>query len=179
MLVDDLSLIAAATSGDRASQERVLRQVMPRVRGLVRSLLGSDSGVDDATQLALLEILQSLKGYREGSFGAWCDRITVRTALRLARRQRLRASRETAEELEVMDSQARPDDYLYRRQAVHFLDKLPSEQRAAVVLHHVLGFTVNEIAEQEGVPIETLRSRLRNGVARLRDVSSKDWVKRA
>lgn len=171
--MEDVSTIRAAASGDRGAQERLLREILPRVRGLVRSLLGSDSGVDDATQLALIEILDSLSGYRDGSFNAWCDRITVRTALRLARKQRLWSVRETQADVEPLDAGVRPDDYLSRRQAVRFLDKLPAEQRLAVVLHHVAGFTVVEIAAQEGVPIETLRSRLRAGVSKLRELTAK------
>jgi RNA polymerase sigma factor (sigma-70 family) len=46
--------------------------------------------------------------------------------------------------------------------------RLPTEQRAAFVLHHYLGWSVGEIAENLGVPPETIRSRLRYATSTLR-----------
>jgi RNA polymerase sigma-70 factor (ECF subfamily) len=51
---------------------------------------------------------------------------------------------------------------------VRFLDAIPSEQREALVLHHVVGLSVPEIAEDLAVSGETIRSRLRLGIAKLR-----------
>jgi RNA polymerase sigma-70 factor (ECF subfamily) len=66
---------------------------------------------------------------------------------------------------------ARPDDeYADRRRAVAILDALPPEQRHAVVMHHVLGMSVPEIARELGIPAETVRSRLRLARTRLRDL---------
>jgi RNA polymerase sigma-70 factor, ECF subfamily len=46
---------------------------------------------------------------------------------------------------------------------------LPDEQREVLVMHHVLGLSVREIAEELATPFETVRSRLRLGMARLRN----------
>jgi RNA polymerase sigma-70 factor (ECF subfamily) len=46
--------------------------------------------------------------------------------------------------------------------------RLPTEQRAAFVLRHYLGWSVAEIAENLGVPTETIRSRLRYATSTLR-----------
>ncbi|HWZ93510.1 MAG TPA: sigma factor-like helix-turn-helix DNA-binding protein, partial [Polyangiaceae bacterium] len=48
------------------------------------------------------------------------------------------------------------------------LSVLPPEQERAVVLHHVIGLEVSEVAEHQGVPTETARSRLRLGMQKLR-----------
>jgi RNA polymerase sigma-70 factor (ECF subfamily) len=52
---------------------------------------------------------------------------------------------------------------------VQMLDDLPQEQRYVLVLHHALDMTVPEMAEELGIPIETVRSRLRLAKARLRN----------
>jgi RNA polymerase sigma-70 factor (ECF subfamily) len=52
------------------------------------------------------------------------------------------------------------------------LDTLPFEQRHALVLHHVLEMSVPEVAEEMRAPIETVRSRLRLGRVRLRELLS-------
>jgi RNA polymerase sigma-70 factor (ECF subfamily) len=50
------------------------------------------------------------------------------------------------------------------------LDKLSEEQRRVLVLHHVMGMSVPEMAEELEVPFETVRSRLRLGKAHLREL---------
>jgi RNA polymerase sigma-70 factor (ECF subfamily) len=48
------------------------------------------------------------------------------------------------------------------------LDELPDDQRQAVVMHHVLGLSMPELATELGIPFETARSRLRLGIQKLR-----------
>jgi RNA polymerase sigma-70 factor (ECF subfamily) len=48
-------------------------------------------------------------------------------------------------------------------------ERLPADQSAVVVLHHYLAYPVAEIAEMLGVPLETVRSRLRLAMRRLRE----------
>jgi RNA polymerase sigma-70 factor (ECF subfamily) len=46
---------------------------------------------------------------------------------------------------------------------------LPVEQRSVIVMHHMLGISVQEIAEEETISFETVRSRLRLGMSKLRE----------
>jgi RNA polymerase sigma-70 factor (ECF subfamily) len=169
--------IEAAANGDRKAAEAVLRQLLPRVRNLVRYLLKGDALVDDVAQNVLMEVLRSLPRFRgEGSLEAWADRICVRVTLAEARRRRSERRRraDAAPEIEVATTRGSsappPDAYLARRQAAALLDRLPPEQREAVVLHHVAGLSVPEMAEELGVPFDTAKSRLRLGVGKLRAV---------
>jgi RNA polymerase sigma-70 factor (ECF subfamily) len=95
----------------------------------------------------------------------------VRVALHQLRRRRTERQRTAplSPELHLVHSHSEgPDDYTLRRQAARYLDQLPDEQRQAVVLHHVLGQSVPELAESLSVPFETARSRLRLGMEKLR-----------
>ena len=165
--------IAAAAAGDRRAAEALLREMLPRVRNLVRYLVRGDGDVDDMAQQALIAILKGLPSYRgEGAFRAWCDRITVRETLAFVKRQRAERSarREATPDLQLVreGSEGRPDGYLARRQVAALLDGLPEDQREALVLHHCLGMSVPELSEELGVPFETARSRLRLGMQKLR-----------
>jgi RNA polymerase sigma-70 factor (ECF subfamily) len=62
-----------------------------------------------------------------------------------------------------------PDEYTLRRKTVRMLDDLPDDQRQALVMHHVVGLSVPELAAELGIPFETARSRLRLGVQKLRE----------
>lgn len=170
--------IVRAAAGDRQAAQALLLELLPRVRNLVRYLAAGDADVDDMAQLVLVQLLRALGGYRgEGSLGAFCDRITVRVTLShlRARRSRERQRLALAPDLHVVSGESEPpDDYTLRRQAVQWLDELPSEQREAVVLHHVVGLSAPELAEALGVPFETARSRLRLGMSKLRERASRD-----
>src|SRR5262249_44283759 len=68
----------------------------------------------------------------------------------------------------VSDTDLRPGEYLTRRGAVEQLDCLPSDQRKAVMLHHTVGLSLPEIANELSVPVDTVKSRIRLGLAKLR-----------
>ena len=171
--------VAAAVAGDRAAARALLEALLPRARNLVRYLIRRDQDVDDIAQDALIAVLRGLGSFRgEGSFDAWADRIVARVtfaAQRRARREQSAAvveSREGGADLLLVSSEGTPDDYLQRRQAVELLDLLPLEQRRAVVLHHVVGMSVPEIASELGASPDTIKSRMRLGMARLRELQS-------
>src|SRR6185369_9066491 len=81
--------IAAAARGDRAAAESLCRELLPRVRNLVRYLVRGDALVDDIAQEALIAVLRGLPTYRgEGRFQSWADRVVARTTFASLRRLR-------------------------------------------------------------------------------------------
>lgn len=161
--------VAAVLRGERRAAESLLAELLPRARNLIRYLVRGDGEVDDLTQEALIAVLRGLPTFRgEGSLRAWADRVVVRSALATMKRvRRERALKVALKEDDGAARSERPDDYAARRQLVRALDQLPDEQRLALVLHHVLGMSVPEVAEDLGAPFETIRSRLRLGKASL------------
>ncbi len=170
--------VAAAAAGDREAAEQLLGELLPRVGNLVRYLIGRDQDVEDITQRVLIEILRSLGSFRgESKLTTWSDRITTRVTMAQVRRRRREAEQRRAAAVELVAVSG--DDhsaggYLARRRAVKMLDELPEEQRQAVVLHYVVGLSVPELADQLAVPFETVRSRLRLGMKKLRESYTSD-----
>lgn len=164
--------IAAAARGDRDAAEALCRELLPRVRNLVRYLLRGDARVDDVAQEALIAVLRGLATFRgDGRFESWVDRIVARTAFTAIRR--IRAETQPGQHAPVEgdagpDAAALGDSYALRRELAVALDRLPGDQRESLVLHFAVGMTVPEIAEAADAPIETVRSRLRLGKAALR-----------
>jgi RNA polymerase sigma-70 factor (ECF subfamily) len=170
--------IRAAIEGRRDAAESLLAELLPWVRSLVRHSVHGDSEVDDIIQEALVAILRGLPSYRgEGAFASWAERVVVRVTFAASRRARAERSQvddeETAELAAVPAEEAAPDDYLLRRQMAKLLEQLSDEQRRALLLHHVMGMSVPEMAEELEVPFETVRSRLRLGRAHLRELLSR------
>ncbi len=171
------SLVEAAARGDRAAAEQLLRALLPRVRNLVRYFVRGDAEVDDLAQEALVTILRGLPSYRgEGSVQSWADRIVVRTVFAHLRRARAseRMHVEYTTDLVPVPSGESAHGFLARRRAVRALDELPDDQRAVLVMHHVLGLSVREISDELDLAFETVRSRLRLGMARLRNAVASD-----
>jgi RNA polymerase sigma-70 factor (ECF subfamily) len=166
--------VRAAASGDRAAAHALLLGLLPRVRNLVRYLVRGDGEADDLAQEALIAIVRGLGTFRgEASLESWADRVAVRSTFAALRRQRRESAerRNAQADLQLAGPEAtRPDEYADRRRAVAMLDVLPIEQRYALVMHHVLGMSVPEIARELGVPVETVRSRLRLARTRLREL---------
>jgi RNA polymerase sigma-70 factor (ECF subfamily) len=166
------ALAEAAARGDRRAAEALLRALMPRIRNLVRYFVRGDAEVDDISQEALVSVLRGLPGYRgEGKVSAWADRIVVRSVFAHIKRARVSDKRHveyTPDLVPVVNDQS-AQTFLARRKAIKALDQVPEEQREVLVMHHVAGLGVREIAQELSIPFETVRSRLRLGMARLRN----------
>lgn len=173
---DPLTALALrAAGGDTAAQEELVVATLPRVRNLVRYLVRGDAEVDDLAQDALITVLRRLHSFRgESVFATWLRSVVTRVtldALRKRRRREALAPRAALPHLDLVADVTRlPDAYLEHRQAVLLLERLPEAQRLALVLHHVAGMSVPEIAEQLDAPAETIRSRLRLGSKKLRQL---------
>jgi len=160
---------------DRETLTTVARRLLPRVRNLIRYLVHGDQDVDDIAQEALLAVLRGLSSYRgEGSLESWADRVVARVTFAWLRKRKPQRVLSLEVEDDAADAATLPDEYVRRRRLVHLLDELPHEQRYALVLHHVLGLSVVEIALETVTKAETVRTRLRLGRHRLRQLADPD-----
>jgi RNA polymerase sigma-70 factor (ECF subfamily) len=161
--------IAKAAAGDRRAAHELLSEILPRMRNLIRYLVRGDREVDDIAQQSLIAVVKGLSSYRgEGRFESWVDRVTVReTFAHLKRDRREREARAVLFDVEAIPAEER-GSFLERREAVERLDVLPDDQRTAVVLHHVVGMSVPEVAKETGVSFDTAKSRIRLAMSKLR-----------
>jgi RNA polymerase sigma-70 factor (ECF subfamily) len=132
-----------------------------RVRGIALSILGNQADADDAMQAIFVELMRSLGTFRGGKLVAWADTIAVRTAVRHARHRRVRGARDADIDPEVLASDLRPPaQHNVPRPILEYLAELPETRRVALVLRHVMGYSVDEIAELTGVSSNTVKDRL-------------------
>ncbi|WP_394828104.1 RNA polymerase sigma factor [Pendulispora albinea] len=156
--------LARQAATDATARDAIARRLGARVRRLCRALIPHADDSDDAAQLALLDIVQSAPGFRgESSLEAWADRIAVRTAIRVARQRRLASVRTQGDiapdDLAAPGPSPKAADGIPRSIAA-YLDELPEARRTVLVLHHVMGCSVPEIAEVTGVSMNTVKDRL-------------------
>ncbi len=173
----DRALMAQVVAGDPGARRKLVRALLPMVRRVTRTIVRDEAAAEDAVQVALMEILGSAHTYRgETAARGWAKRIVVRTAMRQLKAERRRRGilePEGDPERVGRAEPARVADAV-PREITHYLAQLTEVQREALVLRHVLGCTVAEVAERTGVSVNTAKARLMYGRRALRKLVRRD-----
>ena len=164
---NDLALIEASSLEDQlvaffdAHYDRVIR-----LAGLVCHVGNS---AEDAVQAGMEQAWRQRRSLRDPKrLRWWLDRIVVREAIRLNRRPWWRRSEESIDDHARLLADPSATVTPARLVLAAAFRTLPVAQRAAVVLHLHLGYSVAETADLTGASLETTRSRLRLARRRLR-----------
>ena len=101
---------------------------------------------------------------------SWAKRIAVRTTLRYLKRERRRRPDVSLQDVgEPRHGERAPQHAVTLSRDVRvFLESVSEVQRTALVLHHALGYSLDEVAEMTGASANTVKSRLRLGTRALR-----------
>jgi RNA polymerase sigma-70 factor, ECF subfamily len=169
-------LLRAVARGDEAAFASLYDLVAPRVYGLIRRVLRDPGQAEEVTQEALVEIWRTAARYdpARGSGTSWVFTIAHRRAVDRVRSEQAAADRTVKAGIA---SVTRPYDEvadevsgrLERQQVRRCLDDLTDLQREAVTLAYYQGHTYREVAELLGTPLPTIKTRMRDGLIRLRD----------
>jgi RNA polymerase sigma-70 factor (ECF subfamily) len=160
----------------------LLRQLGPKIERVVRAVLGhAHQDIEDVTQHAMLGFVQALPSFRgECEPVHFASRVAARTAIAAARRGRVaRARHEDGVDVDLLISTS-PEPFedaerTRRMTALRAaLARIPAEQAETLALRIALGWSLAEVAEATGVPLNTVRSRLRLAKAALRAVIDQD-----
>lgn len=166
-------LVDQARDGDVDAFVALVEQRQVRMARLATAILGESADADDALEDWLVAIWRALPSLRDaGRFEAWSDRILVnacRRRIRERRRQRSRVSPLPTVEDPGRTAGRDPGAAIADRDALaRGFDELAVEDRAALVLHHLEGYALKEIADRLEMPVGTLKSRLSRARAALR-----------
>jgi RNA polymerase sigma-70 factor (ECF subfamily) len=169
--LDELTL-RRAQGGDHAALEAFVRRYAPVLHALLRrSGLGADT--EDRLQELLSRLLEALPRFRsEGpaTLTTWVFTIAQRWLIDVSRKRKLHLAPLEAGRA-VIDPGPRADQLLERQQLGRrvelALETLPLDQRRVFVLAQVHQRPLQEIADTEGVPVGTVKSRLHRARAAL------------
>ena len=157
-----------ARSGDPEAFETLIRAAGDHLLAVARKILRDPDAAEDALQQAVIRAWRRLPQLRDpDKFDAWLYRILVMACYAEANRsRRFRSTVQTVSPAEVeRDIAATLADHEALSQA--FLELTPAH-RAVVVLHHVAGLPLVEVARIVGVSHGTARSRLHYALRSLR-----------
>jgi RNA polymerase sigma factor (sigma-70 family) len=163
-----------ARAGEKAAQRTLLNSVGASLLRVVRGVLGvRHPDVDDVLQEACVALLSALPRFRgQCTTLHFACRVAVLTAMNARRRNRPipMADPDGLTADSMTPSPAEATERARQRQILRqLLDELPPARAEVLVLHVMLGHTVEETSAMLGVPVNTVRSRLRRGLRTLRD----------
>jgi RNA polymerase sigma factor (sigma-70 family) len=172
--LSDESLLAGMAAGDSTAATAFVRRYQARVFGLARMVVGSAALAEDVAQEAFLKVWRHAGAYdaRRGPVASWLLTITRNAAIDAVRYRRevptdpdvlLGALAGNAADLGGPGTDLETADYLRRA-----LRELPREQSTPLVLMVFYGLTAKEIAARDGIPVGTVKTRVRRAYSVLR-----------
>ena len=166
----DAELLARVGEGDREAFELLYRRYVRPLFGLALRRLGDRGHAEDAVQEAFAAIWRSASTYRpeRGAAGGWLYTVARNAIVDRLRRNGLATD---AELPELVSSEPGPPDRAeesYVSWRVHrALEELQPREREVVELAYWSGMSQSEVADYLGLPLGTVKTRTRSGLARL------------
>lgn len=171
-IMNDLQLYQSAIAGGAEAFAPIVERYQDAVFGIALARLGDFHEAQDIAQQVLVAAFQRLEDLREPRrLGAWLRSMTIHQCIDLLRRRRQIVSIEQADRQESMEPT--PPANLERqelRQAVlAAISRLGKTQRETTTLFYVNGYSVEQVAAMQEVPVGTVKRRLHDARQRLKE----------
>ncbi len=170
------ALVDRVARGDQQAFESLYTAVAGTVLGLVRRLVRDPAQSEEVAQEVLIEVWRSAARFdaRQGSAMSWIVTLAHRRAVDRVRSAQAAADREHragagAASVPFDEVSEQVERRLEREQVRRCLEQLTELQRESVTLAYYRGYTYRETAEVLGTALGTVKTRLRDGLIRLRD----------
>jgi RNA polymerase sigma-70 factor (ECF subfamily) len=172
--LDDL--LAAVARDDHEAFEALYRQVAAPVYGLVRSVVRNHAKAEEVTQEVMVEIWRTAPRFdrRRSPAHTWVMMLAHRRAVDRVRSEQAASDRESRaasqDAVTAYDEVAEQVEARLDRERVrHCMDSLTDLQRESVMLAYYRGHSYREVSELLDLPVGTVKTRMRDGLIRLRD----------
>lgn len=154
---------------DAAAFETLYDRHHRLVYGIAMRIVAQQTVAEDVTQAVFLKIWSAPQGFEGGNFAAWAGRITRNRCLDLLRSRARHPAEELAEDSAFEDAvEETAFAHLDSAAVKTALGHIAPEQRNLIELAFFGGMTQQRIAEKTGVPLGTVKTRIRTGLQRLR-----------
>jgi RNA polymerase sigma-70 factor (ECF subfamily) len=179
MTSTDEELVARAQGGDVESFNQLILRWERPIYALAYRVIGKEEDARDVCQDAFLRAYRALPGFKgQAKFSSWLYRIALNLCRDWIRRQRRAPVSQMPEDTDALELAAETgpvesiEDLAARRELSAIVEQamtmLSEEQRTAIILKEYHGMTFQEIADMQGCPLSTVKTRLYQGLSILR-----------
>ena len=179
MTSTDEELVARSKGGDADSFNQLILRWERPIYALAYRVIGREEDARDVCQETFLRAFRALPGFKgEAKFSSWVYRIALNLCRDWMRKQRRAPTVQMPEGVDPIDmaSERGPaesiETLVARRELSAVVEEamtlLPEEQRMAIILKEYHGMTFQEIADLQGCPLSTVKTRLYQGLSVLR-----------
>jgi len=170
------SMLERVARGDQAAFGELYDELAPRVLGLITRLLRDRSQSEEVAQEVFLEVWQTATRFdpNKGQAATWILTMAHRRAVDRVRASQASRNRDT--KIGIRDFQPEYDNVaesvevrIEHERVEKAMLRLTELQRQAVTLAYYGGYSHSEVAEMLSIPVGTVKTRLRDGMIRLRD----------
>ena len=171
MTSTDEELVARSKGGDADSFNQLILRWERPIYALAYRVIGREEDARDVCQETFLRAFRALPGFKgEAKFSSWVYRIALNLCRDWMRRQRRAPTMQMPEGVDPIEmaSERGPvesiETLVERRELSGVVEEamalLPEEQRTAIILKEYHGMTFQEIADLQGCPLSTVKTRL-------------------
>ena len=175
----DEELVARSRTGDMDSFNQLILRWERPIYALAYRVIGQEEDARDVAQETFLRAFRALPGFKgQAKFSYWIYRIALNLCRDWIRRKKRTPVSQLPEDVDLSELAAEQgptesvEDLVARRELSAVVQEamalLPEEQRTAVILKEYHGMTFQEIADLQGCPLSTVKTRLYQGLSVLR-----------
>jgi RNA polymerase sigma-70 factor, ECF subfamily len=179
MTATDEELVARSQGGDLESFNQLIVRWERPIYALAYRVIGREEDARDVCQDTFLRAYRALPGFKgQAKFSSWLYRIALNLCRDWIRRQRRAPVSQLPEDVDALELAAETEptesieDLVARRELSAIVEQamagLSEEQRTAIILKEYHGMTFQEIADLQGCPLSTVKTRLYQGLSQLR-----------
>ena len=178
-MTTDEELVARSRGGDLDSFNQLVVRWERPIYALAYRVIGREEEARDVAQETFLRAFRALGGFKgQAKFSSWLYRITLNLCRDWIRRERRTPVMQVPEGIDMVElaGETEPSESIEalvaRRELGRAVAKamatLPEEQRTAIILKEYHGLTFQEIADLQGCPLSTVKTRLYQGLSVVR-----------
>jgi RNA polymerase sigma factor (sigma-70 family) len=172
----DETVLTAVAAGDTGAAKELIKRYQRRVYGVAAAIVGAGPEAEDVAQETFLRVWRHARAFdaRRASVATWVLAIARHAAIDTVRLRRSEViAPETIAKLGLTEARRGPEEVAVTAtelaRVCEALGHLPETQCEALVAASLLGLTAAEIARAKGVPLGTVKSRIRAGLRQTRD----------